>query len=615
MNRHTAVQQKPDRAATNRSETKVVEDSLLEVFHEMSRSQGTRQPLAVASLSAFCLSAMCGCTGLVAGTNSSPSSTGTVGSTGSVGSAAGGAGSGTPGAGTITSGGGASSTQPVDPGNVLIHRLNTAEYNNSVADVLGTSQQPGTALWASEETADFNNIAAVENVDDKQYQLYYDAAGVVAQDVFANSALKARIVTCETADDTACVQGIIGATGLKLFRRPLTAAEVGTYLKVYTSLRAAALSHDAALQQVLVALLASAEFLFRMEIDPDPTSSAVHALSPYELASRLSYFLWQSAPDEGLLKVAADGTLSDTTTLQAQLQRLSADAKFERFSKSFVGQWLGIRNVAAHGVDATVFPNWTPAVGAAMAQEAYSFFDEFAKGGRPWPEFITADVNYVDSNLAPIYGMPAPASGMQRVTDTTDQRVGFLGMGSFLALSSYEYRTAPTLRGRWILLNLLCSPPPNPPAGVPALDSMGASADAAQQNVRQRLEAHRANAICASCHANLDPYGLALENFDAIGQYRSAYSGGSAIDASTTLADGTKFDGLPGLIDYVSKQPKLLSCVENELFTYSLGREPIATDQPYLDQIQASWLTDTPTLPRLIEGLVLADTFRKRHGG
>ena len=575
----------------------------------MSRSQGTRQPLAVAGFGAFCLSAVCACTGMVTGTNG-----GSNGSTSTVGASSGGSGTGTTGT-TGTSSGGASSTTPIDPGNVLIHRLNTAEYNNTVADVLGTGQQPGTTLWAAEETADFNNIAAVENVDDKQYQLYYDAAGVVAKDVFANATLKARVVTCETPDDTACVQGIINATGLKLFRRPLAADEVATYLKVYTSLRSASLSHDDAVQQVLVALLASAEFLFRMEIDPVPSSTAVHALSPYELASRLSYFLWQTAPDDNLLKVAADGSLSNTDTLKAQVSRLATDPKFERFSRSFVGQWLGIRNVATHGVDATVFPNWTPAIGSAMAEEAFAFFDEFAKGSRPWTEFITADVNYVDQNLAPIYGMTAPASGMQRVQDTSDHRVGFLGMGAFLALSSYEYRTAPTLRGRWILLNLLCSPPPNPPAGVPALDSNGASPDAAQQNVRQRLEAHRANPICATCHANLDPYGLALENFDAIGQYRSTYSGGSAIDASTQLADGTEFDGLPGLIDYVSKQPKLLSCVENELFTYGLGREPVDTDQPYLAQIQKDWLSDTPTLPRLIEGLILADTFRKRHGG
>ena len=566
----------------------------------MSRLHGTRQPVAVAALGAFCLSTVCACTGMVSGTGSGASvSTANGGST-----SAGGSSSST-----------TSSSTPVDPGNVLIHRLNTAEYNNTVGDVLGTTERPGTALWAAEETADFDDIAAVENVDDKQYQLYYDAAGVVAKDVFANAALKARVVTCETADDAECVKGIINATGLKLFRRPLGADEVSTYLGVYTSLRSAALTHDDALQQVLVSLLASAEFLFRMEFDPTPTSAAVHPLSAYELATRLSYFLWQSAPDDALLKVAADGSLTGMATLTAQIARLSTDTKFERFSHTFVGEWLGIRNVATHGVDATVFPNWTPAVGAAMAQEAYSFFDEFSKGTRPWTEFITADVNYVDSSLAPIYGMTPPASGTLRVQNTSDQRVGFLGMGAFLALSSYEYRTAPTLRGRWILLNLLCSPPPNPPAGVPALDSNGATPDASQQNVRQRLEAHRASPICASCHANLDPYGLALENFDAIGQYRAAYAGGSAIDASTQLADGTTFNGLPGLIDYVSKRPTLLSCVESELFTYGLGREPTATDQPYLTAIQQQWLSDTPTLPRLIEGLILADTFRKRHGG
>ena len=568
----------------------------------MFRSIDMRQPLWVAGFGAFCLSAISACTGLVAGSDNATMSSGSSSNNGSSG-----AGSG--------SSAGSTSTTPVDPGNVLIHRLNTAEYNNTVQDVLGTTQQPGTALWAAEETADFDNIAAVENVDDKQYQLYFDAAGVVAKDVFATAALKAKVVTCETADDMTCVSGIINATGLKLFRRPLSADEVTTYQKVYTSLRASAFTHDDALQQVLIALLSSAEFLFRMEFDATPSSTAVHALSPYELATRLSYFLWQSAPDDTLLKAAADGSITASDTLSAQVTRLSADAKFERFSQSFVGQWLGVRNVASHGVDLTVFPNWTPAIGTAMATEAYAFFDEFAKGSRPWTEFITADVNYIDKNLAPIYGMTPPASGTQRVTNTSDQRVGFLGMGSFLALSSYEYRTAPTLRGRWILLNLLCSPPPNPPAGVPALDSMGATADASQQNVRQRLEAHRANAICASCHANLDPYGLALENFDAIGQYRSTYAGGSPIDASTELSDGTKFDGISGLVDYVSKQPKLLSCVENELFTYSLGREPTDADQPYLDQIQKDWTSGSATLPTLIQKLVLADTFRKRHGG
>ncbi len=573
------------------------------------RMNDARRPCAVAWFGAFCLSATCGCTGMVTGTDTTLTSSGST--TGAGASAVGGTGS----AGSTGGAGGDTAQVPVDPGNVLIHRLNTAEYNNTVRDVLGTAQQPGTALWAAEQGANFDNDAAAQAVDDKQYQRYYDAAGVVAADVFANAALKARFVSCETADDATCVRGFIDGAGQRLFRRPLSADETSTYQKVYSGVRSAGLSHDASLQQVLVALLASAEFLFRMEFDPDPASAAVHPLSGYELASRLSYFLWQSAPDDALLKVAADNTLLSTGGLTAQIGRLTADPKFERASRDFIGQWLGIHEVASHAVDLGAYPSWTPAIGSAMAEEAYSFFDEFAKGDRPWTEFVTADVNYVDKNLALLYGMPAPASGTQRVQNTTDQRVGFLGMGAFLALSSYKYRTAPTLRGKWILLNLLCTPPQEPPPGIPALDAMGATPDAAQENVRKRLEAHRSNSVCASCHANLDPYGLALENFDAIGQYRATYPSGAAIDASTALLDGTAFTGLNGMISYVVKQPGLMSCVANQLFAYSLGRAPTAADQPYLSQIQGSWLKSTPSLPRLINGLILADTFRMRHGG
>ncbi|HTA89922.1 MAG TPA: DUF1592 domain-containing protein [Polyangiaceae bacterium] len=558
----------------------------------MVSSKDTR--LVVVGMSALCASAVMACTGMVTGPGSSGDTTST-GATGPV---------------TVVD------THGIDPGASLIHRLNTAEYNNTVKDVLGTSQQPGNAQWAAEETADFDNIAAVMDVDAKQYQLYYDAAGVVAGDVFANAPLKSQLVTCETADDTACVQSFINAAGLKLFRRPLGADEVGTYQTVYTNARSATLSHDDSLQQVLIALLSSAEFLYRMEFDPTPSSTTPHPLTGYELASRLSYFLWQSAPDAALLASAADNSLTKTDVLGAAVDRLSADPKYERFTQSFVGQWLGIRNVATHGVTASDFPAWTPALGAAMATEVYSFFDEFAKGNRPWTDFITADVNYVNADLAKLYGMPAvPAGVTQRVEFTSDNRFGFLGMGAFLALSSYEYRTAPTLRGRWILLNLLCTPPKDPPPNIPPLDADPSSVSAAQQNVRARLEAHRANPICASCHASLDPYGLALENFDAIGEYRATYPDGSVIDASASMPDGTNFSGLSGLASYVAAKPDLLQCVEQELFTYSLGREINDTDQPYLAGVRQTWSAGTPSIPSLIKGLVGADTFRMRHGG
>ena len=579
----------------------------------MVRSKDTRHAFAV-GVGAVCLSTLVACTGMVTGSDGNPSGANPLPPDGQgqgAGSSSSGGGSGLPGAGNGS--GGLAAQQPIDPGAKLIHRLNTAEYNNTVADVLGTTVVPGDNNWAAEETAGFDNIAAVQLVDAKQYKKYYDAAGAVATDVFANASAKAKIVTCAATDDAACVDGIIKATGLRLFRRPLTAEEVTTYHQVYTDARGLSLTHEPALQQVVTALLASAEFLFRMEFDADPASTTVHELNGYELASRLSYFLWQSAPDDALLAAAA-ADLPKTETLTAQYDRAVADAKFERSTRGFVGQWLGIRKVATHAVKADAYPDWTPAVGSAMAEEAYRFWDEFAKGDRPWTEFVKADVNFVDTNLAKLYGMTPPAAGTERVENTGDQRFGFLGLGAFLALSSYEYRTAPTLRGRWILLNLLCTPPHEPPPGIPALDAMP-NADASAQNVRKRLEEHRKNPACATCHATLDPYGLALENFDGIGKYRANYGNNTPIDASTITEDGVAFTGLSGLADEVLKKPTLYSCVEQKLFTYALGREITATDNPYIAQIDKAWTADKPTLPRLMKSLVLADTFRKRHGG
>jgi hypothetical protein len=574
----------------------------------MSNSIGARQMLALGGIGALCVSALGACTGLVSG-NGSDFSTNPAGSgSGSTTSSAGTGASVSAAAGT---GGGAPA---IDPGSMLIHRLNTAEYNNTVGDVLGTTLRPGSDLWAAEETAGYDNIAAVQGVDQKQYKLYYDAAGVVAKDVFSNPTLKARIVTCST-DDAACVKGVIAATGLRLFRRPLSDDELGTYQKVYSSLRAGSLSADDSLQQVLVALLASAEFLFRMEFDPTPDSSTPHPLSGYELATRLSYFLWQSAPDEALLQAAQSGELLNDTKLSSETTRLTTDPKSARFSRSFVGQWLGIRNVVSHHVDEKAFPNWVPELGMAMAEEVYSFFDEFRKGARPWPEFVSADVNYVDKNLATLYGVSAPASGMVRIENKDDHRQGFLGMGAFLTLSSMDYRTEPTLRGRHVLLDLLCTKFPDPPPGIKKLDVDGATVDASQQNVRARLKAHRVEVTCNVCHGPLDPYGLALENFDAIGQYRTSYGEGSPIDASTELPDGTRFSGLSGVIADVQRHPELNTCIASNLLTYGLGRELTDADKPYLNLVAQRWASDALTLPRLIESLVLADTFRKRHGG
>jgi hypothetical protein len=506
-----------------------------------------------------------------------------------------------------------------DPGSKDMHRLNTAEYNATIADVLGTALQPANASWRQSELGGFDNMAAVLGIDDAQYERYYTASEQLAADVFAAPALKARIVTCATPDDAACVQSIISATGQRIFRRPLTPEEVGTYQKVYAGARLIGDDHEGSLRLVLQALLASAEFLYRIEFDENPASNQPHPVSAYELASRVSYFLWSSAPDDALLQSAADGSILADAGLGAAVDRMLADGRAQRLIENFTGQWLGGRAVRDHAVDVTIFPTWTPDVAAAATRELNEYFAEFLLRDRSWLDFLKADVNFIEGALAEIYGVTPPTS-MTRMELTSDSRFGFFGLSGFLAMSSMSKRTSPTLRGRWVLINLLCTHPDAPPPDVPELEET--SPDTATTSVRDILERHRADARCNSCHSVLDPYGLALEQFDGIGRFRATYPDGSAIDPATDLPpseaypQGVSFSGLNGLADAVAQNPRFNQCVTEKLFTYGLGRVPAETDRPYLASIEEEWLRtgQPPTLRRLIRGLVLADTFRLRRG-
>jgi Protein of unknown function (DUF1592)/Protein of unknown function (DUF1588)/Protein of unknown function (DUF1595)/Protein of unknown function (DUF1585)/Protein of unknown function (DUF1587) len=548
------------------------------------------------------------CNGAIGGLGGAGPGPGTAGG----GTAGGGAGSG---AGGSTGGGGSAGSGgaivPTDPASLALHRLNSNEYNATVADVLGTTLQPANSSWLGGEFGGFDNMAAYLDVDEPQYQRYFDAAGQIADDVFASPAQKAKIVTCATTD-AACVDGIIGATGRRLFRRPLDAAELVTYKKVYTAAHDLGEDHDGSVKQVLRAFLSSSEFLYRVEFDPTPTSAAKHPLTSYELASRLSYFLWSSAPDDALLTAAADGSLAQDDKVRAQVARMLADpVKSQRFVENFAGQWLGARKLPQHGVDATAFPDWTPQMAASLTKEMYLYFGEFLSTDRPWSDFMKADLNFVDASTAKVYGVAAPTqAGLQRTTITTDKRVGFAGLGGFLALSSLPKRTSPTLRGRWILNNLLCQTVPDPPKDVPDIAVTGLDPT---KNIRAALEEHRKVASCAACHSSFDPFGLSLEEFDGIGKFRTTYSDGTAIDASATLK-GVTFTGLQGMADTVTANPKFNECVAQFMLTYGLGRQLVAVDKPALQTIQTQWAAGTPTLRRLVETLALSEPFRTRQG-
>ncbi len=515
-----------------------------------------------------------------------------------------------------------------DPGWKVMHLLNSTEYNATVKDVLGTELQPADSSWRGGESGGFDNIASALSVDQTQYNRYFNAANALVAEELAAPTLLGRFVSC-TLSTPGCVQASIQVAGLHLFRRHLAPEELATYQGVYDAARTLGDDETSAFGLALQALLSSAEFLYRIELDPQPSSRAAHPLDPFELATRLSYFLWSSAPDDALLAAAADGSLTQTATLSATVERMLDDPRSEQLVTNFAGQWLGARAVLSRPV-APNYYEWSRQIAQAASREILLYFGDFLKSGRSWFEFPLADVNFVDAALGYFYGMPlmtAPLVGtFVRVENAPDHRKGFFGLAGFLAVSSMDRRTSPSRRGGWIASNLLCSAPPAPPANVPVLDGEGADggtdggADGGAApttiNVRESLLAHRKMASCAGCHALFDPYGLSLEQFDGIGLFRTSYAPEIPIDVSVALLDGQTFSGLDGLANVVSTNPKFGSCVASKLLTYGLGRTTDSND-PQVQQALGEWLTpgETPSLRRLVHALVSTEAFRFRRGG
>jgi hypothetical protein len=433
--------------------------------------------------------------------------------------------------------------------------------------------------------------------------------------VFAAEDLRARFVACDPSDPV-CVRASIESAGLRLFRRPLAPKERATYERVHEQALALGDAPLAALELTFQALLSSAEFLYRIEFDPDPQSA--HPLTSFELASRLSYFLWSSAPDEPLLAAAANDSLRDPATLSSIVDGMLKDDRSERFITQFAGQWLGARKVLAHPVAPELF-YWTKEVAKAAGEEMRLYFRDFVQSERSWFEFPLADVNHVDEWLSRFYGMPT-AYEPTRVEYTGDRRAGFFGLAGFLATSSLDRRTSPSLRGSRIASDLLCEPPPPPDPNMPTLEDDGV--DASTLDVRALLEQHRDNPTCYGCHATFDPYGLALEEYDAIGLYRTTYPNGTFVDASAELPpsdlhpEGQPIEGLEGLSNAIASNPAFGKCLAKKLLTYALGRPVTASDEPFLEHAERAWRTpgEVLSIRRLIQALVATEAFRFRRG-
>ncbi|MEY4576390.1 MAG: hypothetical protein RL701_1093 [Pseudomonadota bacterium] len=512
-----------------------------------------------------------------------------------------------------------SNAQPRDVGRVDLHRLNNTEYDNTVRDLLGVTSTPARSFIADEKAFGFDSIAAALGMTDAQYEQYFNAADELVERTFADAALRKRIVTCApaaNADPNVCTRQIVTSFGLRAWRRPLDTAEADALVAVAQDARGLGENFDAAIAQVAKAMLSAPAFLYRVELDADPNAKTAHALNGYELASRVSYLVWSTLPDQRLFDLAKDNTLADDATLDKELDRMLADPRAENFSSSFAGQWLGLRDLKSHQVEPTVFPQWNEALRTAMIREGQLYFDEFLHGRRSIDEFFTAPVNFVDAELAKLYGIGAPSGTgpAQRVTNATKERQGFLGLASFLTMTSFSYRTAPTLRGKWVLENLLCEGVAPPPADVPKLDEAASGGDLSQLNVRERLAEHRKNPACAGCHTVLDPIGLGLENFDAIGEHRSEYSQGDPVDASGMLPNGGSFNGLIELAGILARDTRLQDCASEKLMTYALSRELVASDGVYLAELRAAWPQTDKSLLSLLRLVVHSDPFQQRRG-
>ncbi len=516
-----------------------------------------------------------------------------------------------PASGGISGSGGGTQTQVggLDVGAIPLHQLSSREYDNTVRDLLGTELRPGSR-FQSYQAAGFDTLAAAGVMNSRKVSDYFAAASELASDLLLDPVRRASVVTCEpvAAGDTACAQSIIENIGLRAFRRPLEPDETADLVLRYGQGLAAGLDHAAAIGHVVRILLSSPQFIYRVEFDPD--ASTVHALNGYEIGSRLSYLLWSSMPDQALLDAAASGDLAGPERLEAEVERMLQDVRSQELVDNFAAQWLGARRLDDHVVDTAMFPFFNDALRLAMRAEMGAYFDAFLHGEMTYDTFLTARINFVDENLAALYGLPDPGGeGLSRVENTSGFRAGFLGLAGFLTHTSRMDRSAPSIRGQWIVNSLQCHE-----VELPANFTPPPLAEAQPgQTVRQLVEQHRANPACAPCHNALDPVGLGLENYDAVGQYRDLYADGLAVDASGTLADGSSFNGPLEMADALAKDPSLLACVAEKLFVYGLGRT-VYGSEGYLDQLLTDWKGRGLSLRNLLRALVVSDTFRSRHG-
>jgi len=470
------------------------------------------------------------------------------------------------------------------------------EYGATVTEVTDTSSKP-----------EGPGLASI--MVDGPYQPSGPGETASRKKIFICRPASAR---ANASEETACAKKILSSLARRAYRRSVTDGDVQPLLAFYRDNRKTN-GFEPAIQAALERILVDPEFLFRLERDPSAAAAgATYRVSDYDLASRLSFFLWSSAPDDELLDLASRGQLKSPAVIEAQVRRMFADPRSKALVDNFFSQWLSLRSIRGSSPHPNIFPDFDENLRDAFLQETQLFFESQLHDDRSVVELLSANYTYVNERLARHYGIPnVYGDRFRRVTLEDPRRGGILGQGSLLTVTSYPNRTSPVLRGKWLLETILGTPPPPPPPNVPALQERGAGGKLA--SVRERLEAHRANPACSGCHSIMDPLGFALENYDPIGRWRTE-DAGAPVDSTGALPGGAKFQGMAGLRDMLlSQRDQFASTVTEKLFAYALGRNVEYFDMPAVRKVAHASAGADYRWSSIILGIVKSAPFQMRR--
>lgn len=499
---------------------------------------------------------------------------------------------------------------PKDPGRSFLHRLSRLEYNHTIRDLLGVDTRP-----ADEFPPDggggggFDNNSATLFVPPVLVEKYLAAATSLLG--AAKLERVATVAPSETINKQEAAEKSLNAFVTRAFRRPAEPAEVTELMKLFAQADGRGESFEAAIKFALRAVLVSPHFLFRIE---QSRGAEAHRISGYELASRLSYFLWSTMPDDELFRVAGEGRLHEATVLEAQVRRMLQDPKARALAENFAGQWLRVHELETFAQpDPRKFPEYTPALREALHAEPIEFFHALLREDGSLLRLLDADYTYANQTLAKHYGLEGvEGSGFQRVAFKDQNRGGVITMGAVLTITSYPRRTSPVLRGKWVLEEILGSPPPPPPPLIKSLSDSDRVRNG--KTFRQQLEQHRTDANCAGCHKRMDPLGFGLENFDAIGRWRTEIAG-EAVDATGEMVTGETFNGPTELRALLLKRKDAFARnVAEKMFAYALNRGLEDYDVPIVRHGVKTLAAADFRVGALILAIVQSHPFQYRRG-